>query len=239
MGERDEILRVFDRLWPAGGGGVKTSHADRIYRELRVDIVLAELRPGTVMVEGALAEQFGASKTPVREALRQLRHDGLVTVLPRKGYVVSPFGLDDLLSVYALRGLLQPPLAAAAALNRGQQHLDALDAVARRDLESTTYVESLMAGAEFQIVIAQASGNKRAVRVLGELILEAVRYWMLLQPPAGRLHEAIDLQRDSYRDMHDAMESRDAEAASRIMTMLVEASRQEIAERMLSGSSMF
>lgn len=237
MSERDEILRVFDWLRPGGNSTSKPSQADRIYRELRVSIVLAELRPGSVMVEGALAERFGASKTPVREALRQLQHDGMVTVLPRKGYVVSSFGLDDLLNVYALRALLQPPLAAAAAANRGQQHLDALDAVAKRDLEATTYVGSILAGAEFQIIIAQASGNKRAVRVLGELILDALRYWLLLQPTAERLHEAIDHQHRNYREMHDAMESRDAETASRIMASLVEASRQEIAERMLSGAA--
>lgn len=235
MGERSEILRVLDQLWPTGNNSAKASQAERIYRELRASIALAELRPGSVIVEGVLAEQFGASKTPVREALRSLQHDGIVTVLPRKGYVVGSFGLDDLLNVYALRALLQPPLAAAAAAHRTQQHLDELIAVAQRDLEATTYLHSLMAGAEFQIIIAQASGNKRAARVVGELIFEALRYWLLLQPSAERLREAIGHQHRSYREMHAAMESRDAAAASRIMASLVETSRQEVAARMLSG----
>jgi DNA-binding GntR family transcriptional regulator len=70
---------------------------------------------------------------------------------------------------------------------------------------------------------------------VGELIFEALRYWLLLQPPAERLREAIGHQHRSYREMHAAMESRDAAVASDIMASLVETSRQEIAARMLSG----
>jgi DNA-binding GntR family transcriptional regulator len=219
-------------------GGVKVSQADRIYWELRSSIVLAELRPGTVMVEGALAETFGASKTPVREALRQLQHDGVVTVLPRKGYVVSAFGLDDLLDVYALRGLLQPPLAAAAAAKRGQRHLDELEAVAKRDRDARTYLQSLMAGAEFQIIVAQASGSRRAAKVVRDLIFEAFRFWMLLQPPAGRLQEALAFQQERYQETYAALESGDAPGASRIMAELIEASRQEMTARMLASATL-
>jgi DNA-binding GntR family transcriptional regulator len=133
VNERDELMELFERFSPLGVNGLKPSRAERIHRELRVSITLGELRPGAVIVEGALAEQFGASKTPVREALRQLQHEGLVNVLPRKGYVVSSFGLDELLDVYALRSLLQPPLAAAAARNSDEGLLRELATAARRD----------------------------------------------------------------------------------------------------------
>lgn len=235
MSGRDELVEVFERFSPLGTNGLRPSQAERIHRELRVSITLGELRPGVVIVEGALAEQFGASKTPVREGLRQLQHEGLVKVLPRKGYVVSSFGLNELLDVYALRALLQPPLAAAAARNSNGELLEELAAVARRDVEASAYLTSLLAGAEFQIVIARAAGNRRAARVVTELILEAMRFWLLLQPPADVLQEAIGFQHEAYSDMHAAMASHDAEAASRIMATLVESSKQEIADRMMAG----
>ncbi len=234
MSEHDELVELFERFSPLGVNGLKPSQAERIHRELRVSITLGELRPGTVIVEGALAEQFGASKTPVREALRQLQHEGLVNVLPRKGYVVSSFGLDELLDVYALRSLLQPPLAAAAARNSDERLLRELATAARRDSEATTYLAGLVAGVEFQIVIAQAAGNSRAARMVTELMLEAMRFWLLVPPPSGMLQEALGFQREVYAEMQVAMTSHDEEAASRVMADVVERSRQEMAARMMS-----
>ncbi len=234
MSEQDELMELFERFSPLGVNGLKPSQAARIHRELRVSITLGELRPGAVIVEGALAEQFGASKTPVREALRQLQHEGLVNVLPRKGYVVSSFGLDDLLDVYALRSLLQPPLAAAAARNSDERLLRELAAAARRDFEATTYLAGLVAGVEFQIVIAQAARNGRAARVVTELMLEAMRFWLLVPPPSGMLQEALGFQREVYAELQVAMTSHDEEAASRVMADVVERSRREMASRMMS-----
>ncbi len=237
--ERDELMRLFDRFSPLGANGLQPSRAERIHRELRVSITLGELRPGTVIVEGALAERFGASKTPVREALRQLQHEGLMRVLPRKGYVVSSFGLDEMLEVYAFRSLLQPPLAAAAARSGSDDLLAELAVAARRDEEAATYLAGLLAGAEFQIVIARAAGNRRAARVVTELILEAMRFWLLLQPAPEALQAALGFQHEFYGDMQAAVASHDAEAASRVMVDLVESSRQEMVARMLAwGSSL-
>lgn len=235
VSERDELMELFERFSPLGVNGLKPSQAERIHRDLRVSITLGELRPGTVIVEGALAEQFGASKTPVREALRQLQHEGLVNVLPRKGYMVSSFGLGELLDVYALRSLLQPPLAAAAARTSDERLLRELDAAARRDAAATTYLSGLVAGVEFQIVIAEAAGNRRASRMVTELMFEAMRFWLLVPPPAGRLQEALGFQREVYAEIQAAMASHDAEAASRVMAEVVENSRQEMATRMMAG----
>jgi DNA-binding GntR family transcriptional regulator len=235
VSDHDELVELFERFAPLGTNGLKPSQAERIHRELRVQITLGELRPGTVIVEGALAEQFGASKTPVREALRQLQHEGLVNVLPRKGYVVSSFGLGELLDVYALRSLLQPPLAAAAARNSDERLLRELAAAATRDFEATTYLSGLVAGVEFQIVVAQAAGNRRAARMVTELLLEAMRFWLLVPPPPGKLQEALGFQRGVYAEMQAAMASHDDEAASRVMADVVELSRQEMAARMMSG----
>ncbi|MFN8185818.1 MAG: GntR family transcriptional regulator [Gaiellales bacterium] len=81
---------------------------------LRTAIVEGELRPGQRVNQEAWADRVGISPTPVREALRTLAGEGLVSYRPRRGYVVTALDADDLEEVYALRRLLE-----TRALRRG------------------------------------------------------------------------------------------------------------------------
>jgi GntR family transcriptional regulator, rspAB operon transcriptional repressor len=101
----------------AGTPGVRQSQSERIRDRIRQQILRAELRPGEIVIEPELAQQYGVSKTPVREALQMLTVEGLVTVLPRKGYMVRSLSFHDVREVMDLRLILEPPLVAAAARN--------------------------------------------------------------------------------------------------------------------------
>ena len=76
-------------------GDAGRSLTDRIYRALKEDILASRLG-SEPMVETAIARKYGYRRRPVREALRQLTHEGLVIVLPRKGYIVRPMGVSDI-----------------------------------------------------------------------------------------------------------------------------------------------
>src|SRR5438445_603484 len=87
----------------------------RVYQDLKRDIMTCALRPGAEVYEGQLAERYGVSKTPIREALNTLRQEGYVRVLPRRGYVVAPVSVEDVQEVFHVRLLLEPSAAELAA----------------------------------------------------------------------------------------------------------------------------
>src|SRR3954462_14840967 len=74
-----------------------------------------ELAPGAGVSEAQLVNEFGLSKAAVRAALARLRAEGLVVAEPRRAHVVAPLTLRDVLEIYDLRLLLEPPGAEAAA----------------------------------------------------------------------------------------------------------------------------
>ncbi|MDP6925550.1 MAG: GntR family transcriptional regulator, partial [Rhodospirillales bacterium] len=66
---------------------------DSVYSRIRADILTCGLAPGSRVFENDLAERYGVSKSPVRDALLRLQEHGLVEVLPRKGYLIRPISL--------------------------------------------------------------------------------------------------------------------------------------------------
>ena len=100
--------------------------ADVIYDALRSDILTGRLSPGTPAREVALAERFGVSRTPVREALLLLEHDRLL-VASSRGLVVRAVDTDEVIAIYDVRILLEGEAAAQAAEHRRESDLLRLD----------------------------------------------------------------------------------------------------------------
>jgi DNA-binding GntR family transcriptional regulator len=86
-----------------------------VYGELRRRILTAELAPSTPLNQEQLAAELGVSTTPLREALRRLESEGLVTLLAHREAVVSPLDADELAAIYEVRAELDPLAAALAA----------------------------------------------------------------------------------------------------------------------------
>src|SRR3954471_7733971 len=102
------------------------------YERLREAIIRVELAPETPMSEAQLVERFGFTKAAVRAALARLRADGLVLAEPRRGHVVAPLTMRDVLEIYDLRLALEPPAAEAAAGNVEARDLKRLRALVDR-----------------------------------------------------------------------------------------------------------
>jgi DNA-binding GntR family transcriptional regulator len=204
----------------------RTSQA---YRAIRRQIIDLTLPPGSSFTETSLAQQWHISKTPVREALARLRSDGLVTALPRAGYVVSPITLQDTDDLCGLRTLLSGDAAAAAA-RRGVEApaLDRLDelsqvpfALAAGDVEQE---ESLRAGIEFEAIIANSSGNDRLAKAVVDVVDElerVLRMASLIAPdtasPPGELQAIAERVR-----------ARDADGAHRATRERCERVRRDV-----------
>lgn len=104
------------------------------YQEIRRRIVECTFEPNSMLSEDMLQKELGISRTPIREALVSLQHEGLVTILPKKGILVSNFTISDLCYTYEIRLLTEPYLIRtyAAKINKEilvdmrQKHLSLL-----------------------------------------------------------------------------------------------------------------
>lgn len=95
---------------------------------LRAEILQGVYKAGTRMRQEEVAKRLGVSTTPVREAFRDLRAEGLVAIDPNKGVEVRGLTADDVSEIYELRMLLEPMLAARACLRASAAQLDAAQA---------------------------------------------------------------------------------------------------------------
>ena len=199
-------------------GNSKQPLTEQIYGRLHDDILRARLLPGQTVLEAELAAQFGVSKTPVREALRLLVQDGWVLVLPRKGYLIRPLGLDDLREVFQLRQMLEPSFAGEAA-GRAARRLDDVEGV-RQAVEdqraaSNDLDVALASAAAFHIRIATMGGNARAARIIENLVHEVTRLHYLMPNLESHINSKEEL--DAHDAITEAISAGNQREASRAM----------------------
>jgi DNA-binding GntR family transcriptional regulator len=175
------------------------SRVERAYRHLKTAIVSVQTTPGTPLNEQQIAGRLGMSRTPVREALRRLEQEGLVVRHPRRGVVVAPLSMQDVLEIWQLREILEP---AACRLAVGR-----LDPVALAGLERTLsalvgreprledYERHHQADVALHRLIAQATGNARLFQILEALTGRIARVRMAHSPTRFRraLREHLDI----------------------------------------------
>ncbi|WP_113700516.1 GntR family transcriptional regulator [Nonomuraea lactucae] len=188
--------------------------ADQVYATLREEILGVQWAPGEMLMEPELAERYGVSKTPVREALRLLVQDGLVTILPRKGYLISPLRLNDVREVFFLRSALEPTLASAAAEVITPDEVAGLrDLVAEQDTADIR--AALHFARAFHLELARLAGNNRAQRLLGGLLDETRRLHHLM--PRVEEHITSEAELGAHRKIVAALEAGDGDAATGLM----------------------
>ncbi|MEU8487914.1 MULTISPECIES: GntR family transcriptional regulator [unclassified Streptomyces] len=115
-------------------GGEELSLAERAYRAIRDQLVMLDIRPGAPINEDQLAHSLGVGRTPVREALKRLQYERLVTTYPRRGTFATDVNITDLAHISEVRLELEPLAAARAARRATAEDRAALTAV-RRELE--------------------------------------------------------------------------------------------------------
>src|SRR6266568_4302252 len=169
----DESLRaeLFDLLW-GQERSVMPSVVDYAYKELWKHVIMLGGSEEQRLSDVALAEQLGMSRTPVRQALERLVHEGLVRSDPRRGFWTSTFTAQDIHEIYDLRGALEVLAVRLAAprlsLENLKAHLEALYAV-RAELDAHPVLRFLQVDIRFHTLITRASGNGRLIHSLAML----------------------------------------------------------------------
>jgi DNA-binding GntR family transcriptional regulator len=216
--------------------GGRDSASARAYDTLKEQILSCELPPGASLNEGRLAESLAMSKTPIREALRMLAHEGFVEVLPRQGYRVTEMTLADVQEIFHLRLLLEPAAAALAAERASADQLQALRALAEDGTEVVTaddFAALIARNREFHVLLAEASGNARLAATLRHLLEEIQRLFL-----AGLdLRESVDEQRGEHRDLVAALLKGNHHLAHDIAVRQIESSRERVMAALLAAMS--
>ncbi|WP_372698839.1 GntR family transcriptional regulator [Arthrobacter sp. JSM 101049] len=187
-----------------------------LYHRLREGILTGRYAPGELVFEGTLAQEYGLSKTPVREALQLLAARGLVTVLPKKGYMVRTMDFQDVREIMDLRMLLEPHAVEAAAracapavIGELRRFLDEQSRLRNRPLEAMGQAQ------QFHLTLARAGGNGRAFDVLRQVLDETSRAHHVL--PALQSYMSTEQEQAEHEKIFTAVEAGDAEAAGELM----------------------
>jgi len=185
-----------------------------VAERLRQQIFARELEPGSWIDEQKLAADFGISRTPLREALKVLAAEGLVTMKVRRGAYVTEMSADDVKQIYHLLGLLESDAAGVVARGASDDQIHELrmlhdkleKQVRQRDAFFTT-------NEQFHIRLLQMSGNRWLEQTVQDLrkVMKLNRHHSLFRQ--GRLAESLA----EHREVMQAIERRDAEAAVRLM----------------------
>lgn len=109
----------------------------KVYEKLKLDIIDNKLKPGEKLIELDIAEELKVSRTPIREALKLLEQEGLVTYFPRRGSIVSKISIEDALEIYEVREYLESLAIKLICLNIGRKDIRKLESIILQMEEST------------------------------------------------------------------------------------------------------
>lgn len=200
---------------------------DLAYRAISTAIVRLDLPPLSLVDEAALCAQFGLGRTPVREALQRLMHEGLVTLYPRRGAIVTPISALDAEYLAQARLTWEPAIARRAAAVGSDAHWEALERLLAETPPAFDCVEDVAKGTEvdqrFHVGIVEATGNPYLIEMAESHLRRRARlsflffrhgifdpatdqhYWILERLRAGDgdgaatlIEQHINLTREKY-----------------------------------------
>ncbi len=187
-----------------------------VAERLRELIYLRQLNPGDWIDEIALTEQLSISRTPLREALKVLQHEGLVELVPRRGSRVKLLDEQELLELFPVMAHVEVLCTNLAVKNLDDKQMKALQKLhdklekyaASGDVDR--YYET---NREFHIAIQLLAGNSWLNKIANDLrnVLVLARHRQLTMP--GRLQQSLQ----EHRDIMSALQARDADKAQQAM----------------------
>jgi DNA-binding GntR family transcriptional regulator len=209
---------------------------DSIYAQLRADILAGAIPPATPLREVALGEQFGVSRTPVREALRRLQHERLLERGAR-GLQVHQATPQEALQVYDVRILLEQEAAGQAALGRGVTDVMRLEGLLARDLALVEPEDRTRAATnlEFHAAVWAAAHNPVLEDLLQRLSIHLIRTPRSTLSVGTRWADALQ----EHAQLVEAISSRDEEAARRTARVHMETARTLRLGLLRESASMF
>lgn len=198
---------------------------DVVFNTLRQGILTGELKPGERLMEIHLANRLGVSRTPIREAIRKLELEGLVTMVPRRGAEVSRITKQDLQDVLEVRRTLDA-LAVSLACERmteeEKRELNEANVKFEQSTKTRDAVTIAQADVKFHDIILMSTRNKRLIQMVNNLAEQMYRY-RLEYVKDSRNHARLI---DEHKCICEAIFSGEATEAKRLIYLHID--NQEI-----------
>jgi DNA-binding GntR family transcriptional regulator len=194
----------------------RTSLRDQVLRAIRNGLVTGQIVPGVVYSAAALASELGVSNSPVREAMLALVDEGLMEVVPNRGYRPVTLTAADTAEIIQLRELLEVPavgLAAEGDISEVHAALENLVGVIEQTAAAGDIAGNLDADREFHLLLAGAGGNRRLASLVASLRDQARLYNLRHLAESGELRASAA----EHRPLLQAVASGDRPLAERLM----------------------
>ena len=193
---------------------VKENQAIGCYQQLLTQIQSGQLKPGDYLREQAIAEALRISRTPVREALRRLESDGLVTSEPRFGMVIRDLSYAEVIELYQVREVLERTAAQMSAHVITEVELQELEVIQTR-MEKARHDAREMAliNHTFHVAILNSAKN----RYLWKALESVQKAMLILGPSTMEFPERAETAIEEHRSLLDALRARDVTLAEKVM----------------------
>ena len=195
--------------------------SQKVYRILKTEIVKGYLKPGTKLLEGKIAKQMEVSRTPIREAIRELAAEGFVKMSPNQGVIVSIASIEDIQEVLQIRSVLEGLAARLATKVINGKEIKELEKYIKQ-MEYYTNKDDALAfsemDAEFHELILNVCGNNRLIQIRKNLSDQAHRYRIRSLSIPGRLKYSLK----EHQEIVKALKRKEAEQADRLSQKHIE-----------------
>jgi len=207
--------------------GARISLREQAYEQIKRRIITLKYEPGGYLNEAMISSELGLGKTPVRRAIDQLRLEGMIEVIPRKGIIVRPVSLQEIRDISEVRMVNEPFCARLAADRASDQEIEEIQSILDEGVLSAKArdIERQMAlDREFHSAISAAAKNQVLAEILRNLHERSLRFWFisLTEPAHG---ERVG---DEHAAIVDAIRRRDPDEAAAAMENHIESFRKNV-----------
>lgn len=203
-------------------GAKDRSQGQEAYLRIVDEIRAGDLRPGDRLTETDLADRLGISRTPVREAIRQLESDGLVTHTPRVGTTIRVLSHAEVAELYEMRMVLEATAARFAARAASAMELENLEAIHREMLAEADPVALASLNTQFHGALLDAARNRFLLKSMGAI---NTTFLILGRTTLEESDRAAEANVEHARIL-EALTARDGSAAESAMTAHISAAHR-------------
>ena len=189
---------------------------DFIYTSIKERIINGEIPPGGIIIENSFTEEFGTSRTPIREALLRLQRD-------RQGTVATQISIKDVYEIFDIRLLIEPAVARQICPTVDLEKMESFrEQFGDKNLAQISYKKWFYLDRSFHDFLIESSGNETLIRTYQDIMDQHLRVRIL----AGKSPSRANKTNDEHIRIIDAFARRDAEAVEQYMREHIIASRE-------------
>ena len=197
--------------------GTEKSLRGQVFDKIRSDILNGKYKRGEELVESSIGKELGISRTPVREAIRQLELDGLVQLVPNKGAFVTGISEKDVRDIYLIRARLEGLAARMAAKNITPELLDAMEetvVLSEYHAKKEHYEQVCEMDSKFHKLLYKASGS----RILEHTLTDFHQYVQRVRMASIMKKRRMEKSNDEHDAILTAIREHDEEKAELVAT---------------------